>query len=307
MGPLRRRRRTCQSPQRHRRQPSRQPSPTAVNAADRRHRRGGEACARRSKRDDRGGAVHQRQDIRLARRRQDRFRARRRSEPGAGDRTRRPRHEEGHPQLHRVGRTGCTAGRAGAARGAAGARRAGNAGGSCSGCCLSRRGPGRRELRADDRDAQGHRRAHAPLARHLGARHERDRGRHVEGGGDPHEAEEGVPAELRRQPDVPHLRRARGGRDAARVPLGQRRDPRRPDRDAQLRQPRLRRGAAGRQGPDRPGREERRDAQPAGDGEGRHRHRAARPRQEAAARRGAGRHVHDHQPRRLRHLPRHAR
>ena len=46
--------------------------------------------------------------------------------------------------------------------------------------------------------------------------------------------------------------------------------------------------------------------EPARDGEGRHRHRAARPRQEAAARRGAGRHVHDHEPRRLRHLPRHA-
>ena len=38
----------------------------------------------------------------------------------------------------------------------------------------------------------------------------------------------------------------------------------------------------------------------------RDRHRAARARQEAAARRRAGRHVHDHEPRRLRHLPRHA-
>ena len=35
------------------------------------------------------------------------------------------------------------------------------------------------------RDAQGHRRAHAPLARHVRARHERDRGRHVEGRRDP--------------------------------------------------------------------------------------------------------------------------
>ena len=48
-----------------------------------------------------------------------------------------------------------------------------------------RRGRGRgraragRGARADDRDAARHRRAHAPLARHLCARHERDRGRHV--------------------------------------------------------------------------------------------------------------------------------
>ena len=46
-----------------------------------------------------------------------------------------------------------------------------------------------RAPRADERDAQGHRRAHAPLARHLRARHERDRGRHVEGGRDPREAQ----------------------------------------------------------------------------------------------------------------------
>ena len=100
--------------------------------------------------------------------------------------------------------------------------------------------PRRASSRADDRDAQGDRRAHAPLARHLRARHERDRGRHVEGRRDPREAEAGVPAELRRQPDVPRVRRARRRRDAARVPVDQRRDPRRPDRHAQLRQPRLR-------------------------------------------------------------------
>ena len=65
------------------------------------------------------------------------------------------------------------------------------------------------QLGADDRDAQGHRRAHAPLAGHLGARHERDRGRHVPRGRAPREAEAGVPEELRRQPDVPDLRSAR--------------------------------------------------------------------------------------------------
>ena len=50
-----------------------------------------------------------------------------------------------------------------------------------------RRNPGAagRDLRADDRDAEGHRGAHAPLARHLRARHERDRGRHVKSRRDP--------------------------------------------------------------------------------------------------------------------------
>ena len=43
-----------------------------------------------------------------------------------------------------------------------------------------------------------------------------------------------------------------------------------------------------------------------GHGEGDRRHRRARPRQEAPARGRPGRHVHDHEPRRLRHLPRHA-
>ena len=65
-------------------------------------------------------------------------------------------------------------------------------------------------------------------------------------------------SELRRQPDLPRLRRARDRRDAARLPVDQRRDPRRPDRHAQLRQPRLRGRARRRQGPDRPGRQERR-------------------------------------------------
>ena len=77
----------------------------------------------------------------------------------------------------------------------------------------------RRELRTDDGDAQGNRRAHAALARHVRARHERDRGRHVESQCDSREAEEGVSAELRRQPDISHFRRARRSRDAARVPV----------------------------------------------------------------------------------------
>ena len=55
-----------------------------------------------------------------------------------------------------------------------------------------RRAGRRRDVRADVGDAPRHRRAHAPLARHLGARDERDRGRHVQGRRDPREAEEGV-------------------------------------------------------------------------------------------------------------------
>ena len=123
--------------------------------------------------------------------------------------------------------------------------------------------------RADDRHAPGHRRAHAPLARHLRARDQRDRGRHVEGRRDPQEAEARVPAGLRRQPDVPRVRRAGDRRDAARLPVDQRRAARRPDRDAQLREPRYRGRARGRQGPDRPRAQERRGAEPA-------RHRARR-------------------------------
>ena len=98
----------------------------------------------------------------------------------------------------------------------------------------------RREPRADERHAPRHRRAHAPLARHRRARHERDRGRHVEGRRDPREAEERVQSRLRRQPHLPRVHRARDGRDASRLAVGERRAPRRLDPDAQLRQPRLR-------------------------------------------------------------------
>ena len=75
---------------------------------DRRDGRGGNARAGGGERDD-GALVHERQDLRVAGRGEDRVRARRRPEPGAGNRPRRPRDEEGHPQLHRVGRQGCAA------------------------------------------------------------------------------------------------------------------------------------------------------------------------------------------------------
>ena len=134
----------------------------------------------------------ERHDVRLAGRRADRLRARRRPEPGPGHRPRRPRDEEGHPrrssspalprplprrplpsprQPARQRRTGCPApppplhrdphrspARRATAPPAPPRRR-------------SRRSPPRRpsrrrDARADDRDAQRHRRAHAPLARH---------------------------------------------------------------------------------------------------------------------------------------------
>ena len=94
----------------------------------------------------------------------------------------------------------------------------------------------RRAGRADERDAARDRRAHAPLARHVRARDERDRGRHVEGRRGARGAEEGVPGEARRQPDVPRLRHPGGDRDARRLAVGQRRDPRREDRHAVVRQ-----------------------------------------------------------------------
>ena len=57
---------------------------------------------------------------------------------------------------------------------------------------------------------------------------------------DPRQAQARVPEDLRREPDVPDLRRPRGRRDAEELPLDQRRDPRRADRHAAVGQPRLR-------------------------------------------------------------------
>ena len=80
---------------------------------------------------------------------------------------------------------------------------AATAAGTCAstGCRRAVRGArGRRERGADDRDAQGHRRAHAPLARHVGPRHERSRGRPVARRGHRNSSSR-APEELRRQPD----------------------------------------------------------------------------------------------------------
>ena len=108
------------------------------------------------------------------------------------------------------------------------------------------------------------------------ARHERDRGRLLAHRRGPRAAQEGVPGRVRRQPDVPRVHRAGDGRDAARLPVRQRRDARRLDRHAQLRQPRHRGRARGRQGADRPGHPQRRGPQPPRPRAGHRRHRRRR-------------------------------
>ena len=91
------------------------------------------------------------------------------------------------------------------------------------------------------------------------------------------QAEEGVRGGLRGQPDLPLLRRPGRRRDAARVSLDQRRDPRRQDRDAELRQPRLRGRARRREGTDRSRRQAHGRPEPARHGARGLRDRQARP------------------------------
>ena len=161
----------------------------------------------------------------------------------------RARHEEGHPGVHRVRRrsracarrSGCGGSDAGGSRDAAvrrtagaSCRRAGPADRSCrpaacspaarssgaSGagrsCAGSGGGSGRRrragrgrERGADERDAARRRGAHAPVARHVRARDERDRGRHVARRRREGAPQEGVPGVVRRQPNVSRVRRRR--------------------------------------------------------------------------------------------------
>src|SRR5207248_1155252 len=126
---------------------------------------------------DRSGG-NEREDLRLAGRGEDRLRTRGRPEPGHGNRPRGTGDEEGHSRLHRVGCAGTDTGRGSgrtyatrgarrspaAARGPAGAR---SLGGGATSTTPGGTVAARRELRADDRDAQGNRGAHAPLPRHL--------------------------------------------------------------------------------------------------------------------------------------------
>ena len=284
------------------------------------------------------GGERERQEFRLARRRADRRPARHRPERYHRDGPGRPRHEEGHPCVHRVrrrraaprrgrstrrrsgacrraracdrrgrsrrrsprgpARTSCAGSAGSGARprgGSRRARRARSGSRACSACARS----GRRTRGADDRDAPRRRRAHAPFARHLRARDERDRGRHVTGGRRPRPPQEGVPGVVRRQSDVPRVHLEGRRRDPRGMAVDQRRDARRQDRDADVREPRHRRRARGREGPDRAG-----DPQRPGSELARHgaRHRGAGregAHEEVDARRRPGRHVHDHEPGRI--------
>ena len=289
-------------------------------------RRSARACSPRPQEPPRAGQRRGREDVRLPRRGADRVRARRRPEPGAGHRPRRPGDEEGHP------------------RPSSSRRPAGTGGTRCS------RGPlPRRRLRG--RTCRPPPRPRPLRRRRLPQRPRRRRPRRTARAAGQPRRESFEPMTAMRagsrstcaaRSTPPRTSRARSRwtcrrwsrsakklkseyqqsygvnptylafvaraavGDAARLPVDQRRAARRPDRHAQLRQPRLRRRARGRQGPDRPGRQERRGAQPARHGPRHRRDRRARARQEAAARRRPGRHVHDHEPRRLRHVPRHA-
>ena len=272
------------------RAPSRCPSPptepeppTRPSAAAGEPRAAPEPRSRRSRRRPEppapagNGSTATRHTLRLAGRRADRRRARGRPGAGRGHRPRRPRDEEGHPGLRRVGqpRRRRPRSRAGPApppppgepaapplrrtRAAPPPHRAPPpAGADCRG------EPARRDARADERDAPRHRRAHAPLARHRRARHERDRGRHVEGRRDPRAAEGAstrhaygvnptylafvARATVETLRDWPWVNAEIRGESIV---------------TTQLRQPRLRRRARGRQGPDRPGAEARRGPEPA--------------------------------------------
>ena len=211
-----------------------------------------------------------RAELRLARRRANRVRAWRRSQPGSGHRPRRPRDQEGHPRLHRVGRDRrapaapaeaatapaeapaappeappaaapaqpAPAAQAPAAQGAAPAPVETGVGEQVEPMTAMRKGIAEHMRRSLDTSA------------HVTSAIEVDMSRVVA-------IREKLKPEFQKSygvnPTYLDLRRARGHRDAARVPVDQRRDARRQDRHAQLRQPRLRGRARRGQGPDRAG------------------------------------------------------
>ncbi len=272
-----------------------------------------------------------------------RRRARGRSECRPGHRAGRSRDEEGHPRLHRVR---CRRARSGGGRGGAACRRRAAAGCRSASAHAARachraatggsaapappppaapvaatpaREPRLVPPAADDdelapgeaaepvtamrRGVMEHMRRSLDTAAHVTSA---DRGGHVPRGRDPRAAEAESAGDRRCQPDLPGLRRPRDRGDAQGLPVGQRPVPRREDHHQAVRQPRHRRVA--RRGP-RPDRA--RDPQRPGPEPARHRpcdrrSRRARTDEEAAPRRRAGRHLHDHQPGRLRHLPRDA-
>ena len=255
-----------------------------------------------------GERLGQRTHVHLAGRRPDRRRTRHRPARRDGHGHRRPCDEEGHAGVHRVGRRG-RPGRAGTRR--AGTRRAGH-GGACAGCCRScarsaaapvppaeppaappapppaaappqpapvaaapqpQAGEVEEPMTAMRRGVMEHMRRSLDTSAHVTSAIEVDMSKIVAARA---RLKQRVPGLVRRQPDVPRVRRPRHGRDAERLSVDQRRDPRREDRHARLGQPRHRGRARGRQGPDRAGDQERSGPEPArhGPSDRRPRHRA---------------------------------
>ncbi len=112
-------------------------------------------------------------------------------------------------------RSGARLGRRTGSTGASPFRSSGTSGGSAP-------APGR-DRGADDGDASRRDGPHAPVARHVRARDQRDRGRHVARRRRPRVAQSGVPALLRGQPHVPRVRGAGDGGDAQGLAVDQRR------------------------------------------------------------------------------------
>ncbi len=128
--------------------------------------------------------------------------------------------------------------------------------------------------------------------------HDLQRGRHVPGHGTPGTVQGVVRQEARRQPRLHVLLREGGRRGAQGVPLGQRPDRGERNRPEPLLRHRRRRQHRAR--PDGPGDPRRRHAELRRDREGDRRLRQEGPRQRDLRRRPPGRHLHDHQRRRLR-------
>ena len=105
---------------------------------------------------------------------------------------------------------------------------------------------------------------------------------------------------LRRQADVPRLRRPRDGRHAPGLAVGERRDPRRPDRHASYVNLGFAVALEDGKGLIVPVVKNAEGLNLLGMAQGDRRHGRARARQEAPAGRRPGRHLHDHEPRRLR-------
>ncbi|CAA9362272.1 MAG: Dihydrolipoamide acyltransferase component of branched-chain alpha-keto acid dehydrogenase complex, partial [uncultured Gemmatimonadaceae bacterium] len=195
------------------------------------------------------------------------------------------------------------AGRPVGARGVARARRR-QWGGARRPARARRRVAPRRRGRADEPDPPAHGGAHDALAPLERARHELLRDRPHARRAHPRQAARGVRARDGREAHVPAVYHQGGRRRPQGVPDAQRRGAGQRDRAAQAVQHRHRGGA--RLGADRPGDQERRrpvahrpHAEP-------QRPRQPRAGEEAAARRGAERDVHHHEPGRLRVADGHA-